>query len=81
MNQRSIKYWLAGVLVSLAGILLARVVAPNFSDKPTLLIGIYLLGITLGLAGLVIITFGMPKIYRNAETELEAGKKDRKDKK
>lgn len=81
MSGTKLKFWIGGALVSLAGIVLARVVAPAFTGKPALLIAIYLLGITLGLAGLVIITFGMPKIYLNAEAEPKAGKNDQRDKK
>ncbi|WP_286725256.1 hypothetical protein, partial [Pelotomaculum sp. PtaB.Bin117] len=67
---------MSGTLVSLTGVVLARIVAPIFNGNSTLLVSIYLLGITLGLAGLVLLTFGMTKVYRNVGDELEAGKKE-----
>lgn len=52
------KFWLLGIAISLTGVLLARVAAPLFTKSVTLLIATYLAGVTCGLAGLVVITFG-----------------------
>ena len=52
------KFWLWGIAVSLTGVLLARMAAPLFQDRPALLLATYLAGVTLGLAGLVVIAFG-----------------------
>ncbi|OPX91543.1 MAG: hypothetical protein A4E52_00476 [Pelotomaculum sp. PtaB.Bin013] len=61
MNSKSIKFWLGGSLISLTGVVLARIVAPRFSEDMWLMIGVYILGITIALGGLVFVTFGMEK--------------------
>lgn len=74
MSGRGAKFWLGGTLVSLVGVALARIVAPGFAGRPALLMASYLLGVSLGIAGLVIITFGAGKSCRKAGAELESGK-------
>ena len=58
MKDGRLRFWLGGTAVSIIGIVLARIVAPEFSGRPALLAAAYLSGVTLGIAGLVIITFG-----------------------
>lgn len=61
MINRSMKFWLGGSLISLTGILLARILAPHFSENMVMMAAVYILGVTLALAGLVFVTFGMEK--------------------
>lgn len=81
MSSRSVKFWLGGTLVSLAGVALARIVAPGYAGRPSLMVAIYLLGVTLGITGLGIITFGTAKDSRKAESKLATGKEESNSKK
>jgi len=65
------RFWLGGSLISLTGVVLARVVAPAINGNTILTMAVYILGVTLGLAGLVFITFGMEK--RLSEGRSRAG--------
>ncbi|OPY57418.1 MAG: hypothetical protein A4E55_01685 [Pelotomaculum sp. PtaU1.Bin035] len=55
------KFWLAGVLISLTGVAMARIVARVADGNTVLMAVIYILGVALALAGLFIVTFGMEK--------------------
>jgi|GEM_PF-1085389 len=49
--------WIAGTVIALIGVLLARVLAPHFENRPRILLNVA--GRILGIAGLVIIAFGI----------------------
>jgi MFS superfamily sulfate permease-like transporter len=51
-------------MTSAIGLLLAKVVA-RFITQPTVQLAIYLAGVTLALAGLVIIAFGIARRGKN----------------
>lgn len=53
------KYWVAGVLLAVAGVLLARVIAPGLEEKPRS--AATAAGQLIALAGLVTISFGIRK--------------------
>jgi uncharacterized Tic20 family protein len=55
-----IKYWLIGIVIAGTGLLLARVM-PRFITQPALQLVVYLVGVALALAGLIIIVFGISK--------------------
>jgi hypothetical protein len=55
-----IKYWLIGILTAGTGLLLVRVM-PRFITQPVLQLVVYLVGVALALAGLIIIVFGISK--------------------
>jgi len=56
---------LAGIITSAVGLVLARIVAPLFTT-PALMLTSYLLGITLAIAGLGIIVFGLRRKSQGA---------------
>jgi hypothetical protein len=55
-----IKIWLPGIVTSAIGLLLAKVVT-GLITQPTVQLAVYLAGVTLALAGLVIIAFGIAR--------------------
>lgn len=57
MNTK-VRFWLIGVLLAIAGIVLTRLISPML-DEPLLQLTFYFGGIFLALVGLVVITFGM----------------------
>jgi hypothetical protein len=59
-----IKIWLPGVVTSAVGLLLAKVIA-GLINQPTVQLAVYLSGVTLALAGLVIIAFGIARRGKN----------------
>lgn len=60
-----IKHWLIGIVTAGIGLLLAKVV-PRFVTQPAFQLAVYLLGVTLALAGLVIIVFGIARARRGS---------------
>ncbi|MBI4267970.1 MAG: hypothetical protein HY662_04210 [Chloroflexi bacterium] len=54
------KFWLFGLLLAAIGILLARVMVNSF-EPVAVRLTVYLLGVTLALAGLGVIMYGMRK--------------------
>ncbi|MBN1189957.1 MAG: hypothetical protein JXA46_09405 [Dehalococcoidales bacterium] len=60
MNTR-IKYWISGVAVAVAGLILARVVSGMYAGQPVVQIVLYIAGVTLAMAGLLIIMIGIRK--------------------
>jgi hypothetical protein len=51
------RYWIAGFVIALIGVLLARVVAPHFEARPRTILNTA--GRLLGMGGLVVIAFGV----------------------
>ena len=59
ISIRNKSYWIAGILVSIMGLILAKLIAP--SSAPELKNILTLIGIGSALGGLIIITFGTKK--------------------
>jgi hypothetical protein len=55
------KYWVAGLITAIAGVVLVRVVSGMFAEQVVLRLVIYFIGVALGLAGLLIIMAGIRK--------------------
>jgi hypothetical protein len=53
------RYWIAGIVIALVGVLLARVVAPHFEARPRTILNVA--GRLLGMGGLVVIAFGVSR--------------------
>jgi hypothetical protein len=58
------RFWIAGLLCAGVGIVLFKVVARLFS-QPVFAVVVFLAGVTLALAGLVIILFGISNKYKS----------------
>ena len=57
MNAKK-KFWLAGLVLVVVGVMLARVL-PGLYEQSEIKLAVYILGITLALAGLGVIMAGM----------------------
>jgi hypothetical protein len=60
MNTR-IQLWIAGGILIIAGLVLARLVAGLYADQPVKQLAIYFVGVILALGGLVIVLIGVRK--------------------
>ena len=56
-----LKFWLVGILLSAAGVILVRVVAGRYADQVGTQLVIFAVGVALALAGLGMIMAGMRK--------------------
>ncbi len=54
-----LKFWVAGAVVIIIGLVLARFLAGTYSDQPVIQLVIYLIGVVMALAGLGIILVGL----------------------
>ncbi len=59
------KMWIAGLITSAIGILLFKIVARLFT-KPVYEITVFLVGVTLGIAGMTIIAIGVSRKYNSS---------------
>jgi hypothetical protein len=55
------KFWIAGLIAAVAGVVLVRVVSGMFAEQVIVRLVIYFSGVALGLAGLLIIMAGIRK--------------------
>jgi hypothetical protein len=58
------RFWIAGLACAAVGMVLFKVVARMFS-QPVFTVVVFLVGVTLALAGLVIIMFGISNKYKS----------------
>jgi hypothetical protein len=56
-----IKLWAAGLATAAAGLILARVVSGLFAGQAVIQFAVFLIGVALALAGLLIILMGVRK--------------------
>jgi hypothetical protein len=59
--KTKVKFWVAGLVMAAAGLILVRLVSGKFASQVIVQLIIYLAGAALALAGLVIIMFGIRK--------------------
>jgi hypothetical protein len=59
--------WIAGGIVALIGVLLARLVAPHFEARPRTILNA--VGRLLGMAGLVVIAIGISRRVSTAQKD------------
>jgi hypothetical protein len=56
-----LKFWIAGVILVIAGLVLARVVSPLFAGPAIGQLSVFLVGVVVAMAGLGIILVGLRK--------------------
>jgi hypothetical protein len=57
--KANLRYWIVGVGLAAVGVILARVVSGRFADQVGIQLALFFGGVTLALAGLGVILFGM----------------------
>ena len=55
------KFWIAGLVVAAVGVIMAKLIAPQFTDQPGLQIGLFAGGVLVAMAGLGLIMAGARK--------------------
>ncbi len=55
------KFWIVGLSLAAAGVVLAKLISPNYADRPGWQLGLFLAGVLLALAGLGLIMAGARK--------------------
>jgi hypothetical protein len=61
------RYWIAGIVIALIGVLIARAVAPHFEARPRTILNA--VGRLLGMAGMVVIAVGISRRVSTAQKE------------
>ncbi len=56
-----LKYWTSGIILAIAGLVLARVVSPVYADHAMVQLAVFVAGVAVALAGLGIILLGLRK--------------------
>ena len=56
-----LKFWIAGGMVAIIGLVLARVVSPMYADRAIVQLSVFLVGVVVSMAGLMIILLGLKK--------------------
>jgi hypothetical protein len=60
MSTRS-KFWIIGLVLVIAGLVVAKLIAITFINQPLMEFGVFIAGVTLALAGLGVIMMGIRK--------------------
>jgi hypothetical protein len=55
------KFWIAGIVVAAAGVVLAKLVSPHYADQPGRQLGLFLGGVVVAMGGLGLIMAGTKK--------------------
>lgn len=55
------KFWIAGLVAAAAGVVLAKLVSPNYADQPVWEVGIFAAGVAVAMAGLGLVMAGARK--------------------
>jgi hypothetical protein len=55
------KFWIAGLVVAAAGVVLAKVISPRYADQPGWQFGLFLFGVAVAMGGLGLIMAGSRK--------------------
>ena len=53
-----VKFWIAGLIVAGAGVVLAKVISPGYADRPGWQLGLFAGGVLIAMAGLGLIMAG-----------------------
>ena len=56
-----LKFWIGGVMLVIAGLVLARVVSPVYADQAIVQLSVFLAGVVVAMAGLGVILLGLRK--------------------
>jgi hypothetical protein len=57
--KANLRYWIVGLCLSAAGVILARLLSARFAGQAGIQLALFFSGVILALAGLGIILFGM----------------------
>jgi hypothetical protein len=52
------KLWIAGLVVSAAGVIMAKLIAPGYANQPGLQVGLFAGGVIVAMVGLGLIMLG-----------------------
>ena len=55
------KFWIAGLVAAAAGVMLAKVISPNYADRPGWQLGLFVAGVLMAMLGLGLIMVGARK--------------------
>ncbi|GEM_PF-3344258 len=55
------KFWIAGLVVAAAGVVMAKIISPNYADRPGWQLGLFAGGVLVAMAGLGLIMAGTKK--------------------
>jgi len=55
------RFWVAGLVVAAAGVVLAKVISPNYADRPGWQLGLFAGGVLVAMTGLGLIMTGTRK--------------------
>jgi hypothetical protein len=56
-----LKFWTGGIILAIAGLVLARVVSPIYASCAILQLAVFIGGVVVAMAGLAIILLGLRK--------------------
>ena len=59
--SKKAKFWLAGLVVAATGVVLAKLVSPNYADRPGWQLGLFVAGVLVAMVGLGLIMVGARK--------------------
>jgi len=49
------RFWIAGIVVAATGVILAKLISPNYADRPGWQLGLFAGGVLVAMAGLGLI--------------------------
>ena len=55
------KFWIAGLVVAAAGVVLAKLISPRYADHPGWQLGLFMGGVVVAMGGLGLIMAGARK--------------------
>ena len=55
------RFWIAGLVVAAAGVVMAKIISPNYADRPGWQLGLFAGGVLVAMAGLGLIMAGTKK--------------------
>ena len=55
------RFWIAGLVVAATGVVMAKVISPNYANRPSWQLGLFAGGVLVAMAGLGLIMAGTKK--------------------
>ena len=55
------RFWIAGLVVAATGVVMAKVISPNYANRPGWQLGLFAGGVLVAMAGLGLIMAGTKK--------------------
>jgi hypothetical protein len=56
-----LKFWIAGIVVIVIGLVLAKLLSPTYTGQPVAQLSVFLVGVVVAMAGLGLILVGLRK--------------------